>query len=33
MTTQLIEGKVEITQEIDQFSLDIHDLKTHLNKD
>lgn len=26
MTTQLIEGRVELTQEIDQFGSDIHDL-------
>uniref|UniRef100_M1DMN3 Uncharacterized protein n=1 Tax=Solanum tuberosum TaxID=4113 RepID=M1DMN3_SOLTU len=32
MTTQLIEGRVELTQEIDQFGSDIHDLETHLNK-
>ncbi|KAG5632770.1 hypothetical protein H5410_004487 [Solanum commersonii] len=32
MTSQLIEGRVELTQEIDQFSSDIHDLETHLNK-
>ncbi|KAG5632816.1 hypothetical protein H5410_004533 [Solanum commersonii] len=32
MTTQLIEGRVDPTQEIDQFGLDIHDLETHLNK-
>ncbi|KAG5609355.1 hypothetical protein H5410_020636 [Solanum commersonii] len=32
MTIQLIEGRVELTQEIDQFGLDIHDLEIHLNK-
>ncbi|KAG5586450.1 hypothetical protein H5410_046884 [Solanum commersonii] len=32
MTTQLIEGRVKLTQEIDQFGSDIHDLETHLNK-
>ena len=32
MTTQLIEGRVELTQEIDQFGSDIHDLEAHLNK-
>ncbi|KAG5611609.1 hypothetical protein H5410_022890 [Solanum commersonii] len=32
MTTQLIEGRVELTQEIDQFSSDINDLEAHLNK-
>uniref|UniRef100_M1DH78 Uncharacterized protein n=1 Tax=Solanum tuberosum TaxID=4113 RepID=M1DH78_SOLTU len=32
MTSQLIEGIVELTQEIDQFHSDIHDLETHLNK-
>uniref|UniRef100_M1DKX3 Uncharacterized protein n=1 Tax=Solanum tuberosum TaxID=4113 RepID=M1DKX3_SOLTU len=32
MTTQLIEGRVEFTQEIDQFGSDIHDLEAHLNK-
>ncbi|KAG5611538.1 hypothetical protein H5410_022819 [Solanum commersonii] len=32
MTSQLIEERLELTQEIDQFGSDIHDLKTHLNK-
>uniref|UniRef100_M1DTG0 Uncharacterized protein n=1 Tax=Solanum tuberosum TaxID=4113 RepID=M1DTG0_SOLTU len=32
MTTQLIEGRVELTQEIDQFGSCIHDLEAHLNK-
>ncbi|KAG5595032.1 hypothetical protein H5410_036264 [Solanum commersonii] len=32
MITQLIEGRVELTEEIDQFGLDIHDLKARLNK-
>ncbi|KAG5615124.1 hypothetical protein H5410_014948 [Solanum commersonii] len=32
MTSQLIEGRVELTKEIDQFGSDIHDLETHLNK-
>ncbi|KAG5591341.1 hypothetical protein H5410_041855 [Solanum commersonii] len=32
MTTQLIEGTVELTQEIDQFGSYIHDLEAHLNK-
>ncbi|KAG5586338.1 hypothetical protein H5410_046772 [Solanum commersonii] len=32
MTTQLIEGRVELTQEINQFGSDIHDLEAHLNK-
>ncbi|KAG5579333.1 hypothetical protein H5410_049960 [Solanum commersonii] len=32
MTTQLIEGRVELTQEIDQFGSDIHELETDLNK-
>ncbi|KAG5617791.1 hypothetical protein H5410_017615 [Solanum commersonii] len=32
MTSQLIEGRVELTQEIDQFGSDIHDLETHWNK-
>ncbi|KAG5589958.1 hypothetical protein H5410_040472 [Solanum commersonii] len=32
MTTQLIEERVELTQEIYQFGSDIHDLETHLNK-
>ncbi|KAG5591480.1 hypothetical protein H5410_041994 [Solanum commersonii] len=32
ITSQLIEGRVELTQEIDQFGSDIHDLETHLNK-
>ncbi|KAG5609988.1 hypothetical protein H5410_021269 [Solanum commersonii] len=31
-TTQLIEGRVELTQEIDQFGSDIHDLEADLNK-
>uniref|UniRef100_M1E0V5 Uncharacterized protein n=1 Tax=Solanum tuberosum TaxID=4113 RepID=M1E0V5_SOLTU len=29
---EIIEGRVELTQEIDQFGSDIHDLETHLNK-
>ncbi|KAG5614761.1 hypothetical protein H5410_014585 [Solanum commersonii] len=32
MTTQLIEGRVELTQEIDKFDLDVHDLEVDLNK-
>uniref|UniRef100_A0A0V0IYI3 Putative ovule protein n=1 Tax=Solanum chacoense TaxID=4108 RepID=A0A0V0IYI3_SOLCH len=32
MTTQLIEGRVELTQEINQFGSDIHDLEANLNK-
>ncbi|KAG5620135.1 hypothetical protein H5410_005353 [Solanum commersonii] len=32
MATQLIEGRVELTQEIDQFGSDIHDLEVDLNK-
>uniref|UniRef100_M1DAI2 Uncharacterized protein n=1 Tax=Solanum tuberosum TaxID=4113 RepID=M1DAI2_SOLTU len=32
MTTQLIEGRVELTQKIDQFGSDIHDLEADLNK-
>ncbi|KAG5579771.1 hypothetical protein H5410_050398 [Solanum commersonii] len=32
MTTQLIDGRVELTQEIDQFGSDIHDLEVDLNK-
>ncbi|KAG5598309.1 hypothetical protein H5410_029679 [Solanum commersonii] len=32
MTSQLIEERVELTQKIDQFGSDIHDLETHLNK-
>ncbi|KAG5609847.1 hypothetical protein H5410_021128 [Solanum commersonii] len=32
MTRQLIEGRVELTQDIDQFGSDIHDLEAHLNK-
>uniref|UniRef100_M1DL79 Uncharacterized protein n=1 Tax=Solanum tuberosum TaxID=4113 RepID=M1DL79_SOLTU len=32
ITTQLIKGRLELTQEIDQFGSDIHDLEAHLNK-
>ena len=32
MTTQLIEGRVELTQNIYQFRSDIHDFEAHLNK-
>ena len=32
MTIQLIKGRVELTQDIDQFVSDIHDLEAHLNK-
>jgi len=32
MTEQLIEGRTELKQEIDQFGLDIHDLQGQLNK-
>jgi len=32
MTTQLIGGRVELTQEKDQFGSNIHDLEAHLNK-
>ncbi|KAG5619567.1 hypothetical protein H5410_004785 [Solanum commersonii] len=32
MISQLIEGRVELIQDIDQFDSDIHDLDAHLNK-
>ncbi|KAH0724761.1 hypothetical protein KY284_000626 [Solanum tuberosum] len=32
MTTQLIEGRVDLTQEIDLFGSDIYDLEIHLKK-
>ncbi|KAG5599810.1 hypothetical protein H5410_031180 [Solanum commersonii] len=32
MTTQLIGGRVDLTHEINQFGLDIHDIEAHLNK-
>ncbi|KAK6791494.1 hypothetical protein RDI58_010575 [Solanum bulbocastanum] len=32
MTTQLIEGRVELTEEIDQFGSNINYLESHLNK-